>query len=172
VVGIAQQAGTEQETMKGAPICLREIHERAAVSIGCEAYPSVAFEATTLLEAVRQVIALSTRRTRQSPRCARGLTNTSIFSSPGFGPSGAIGDLRRFQNNRQVFKTAGLALSGDRSGKRNNRTPIDKRRSRWIHRRAKPRNGREPMSAKSREPGQEIGEVALRGRVLLLLAER
>ena len=47
-----------------------------------------------------------------------------LLSIPGFGPDisakviGALGDPYRFENHRQVLKLAGLDLSGDRSGKR------------------------------------------------------
>jgi transposase len=47
-----------------------------------------------------------------------------LLSIPGFGPEisamvmGTIGDPYRFENARQVLKTAGLDLSSNRSGKR------------------------------------------------------
>jgi len=41
---------------------------------------------------------------------------------------GAIGNPHRFQNHRQVLKTAGLDLSADRSGKRNDVTPVISKR--------------------------------------------
>ena len=52
------------------------------------------------------------------------------MSIPGFGPDvsakviGAIGNPYRFENHRQVLKTAGLDLSADRSGKRTDVTPV------------------------------------------------
>jgi transposase len=59
------------------------------------------------------------------PRYAKGSP-----SIPGFGPDisakvlGAIGNPYRFENHRQVLKTAGLDLSADRSGKRTAGTPV------------------------------------------------
>ena len=48
---------------------------------------------------------------------------TCLLTIPGFGPDvsskvlGALGNPHRFQNQKQVLKTAGLDLSADRSGK-------------------------------------------------------
>ena len=75
------------------------------------------------------------RRTRRLPRYAGGSLNIPFFSTiPGFGPDisakvlGAIGNPHRFENHRQVLKTAGLDLSADRSGKRNDVTPVISKR--------------------------------------------
>jgi transposase len=49
-----------------------------------------------------------------------------LLSIPGFGPDisamiiGTLGDPHRFENTRQVLKTAGLDLSSSRSGKTSN----------------------------------------------------
>ena len=51
-----------------------------------------------------------------------------------FGPDvsakvlGALGNPYRFENSRQVLKTAGLDLSADRSGKRTDATPVISKR--------------------------------------------
>lgn len=56
------------------------------------------------------------------------------MSIPGFGPDtsakvlGALGNPHRFENHRQVLKTAGLDLSADRSGKRQDVTPVISKR--------------------------------------------
>lgn len=114
---------------------LREIYEKAAVSIGCEAHPSVVFEAQTLLETLQQlhVIILETDK-KIADVCTRFEEYRFLLSIPGFGPDisakvlGAIGNPHRFQNHRQVLKTAGLDLSADRSGKRNDVTPVISKR--------------------------------------------
>jgi transposase len=114
---------------------LKEIYEKAASSIGCEAHPSVAFEAQTLLETLRQlhVTVLETDK-RIAEVCTRFEEYRYLLSIPGFGPDisakvlGAIGNPHRFHNHRQVLKTAGLDLSADRSGKRTDVTPVISKR--------------------------------------------
>jgi transposase len=114
---------------------LREIYEKAAVSIGCEVHPSVAFEARTLLETARQLHAdiLETDK-RIAEVCTRFEEYRYLLTIPGFGPDisakvlGAIGNPHRFQNHRQVLKTAGLDLSADRSGKRSDVPPVISKR--------------------------------------------
>ena len=125
----SRNGGQKQQTR------LREIYEKAAVSIGCGVHPSVAFEATTLLEMVRQ-LHLTILETDQkiAEACKRFQEYRYLLSIPGFGPDisakvlGAIGNPHRFQNHRQVLKTAGLDLSSDRSGKRNDVTPVISKR--------------------------------------------
>jgi transposase len=114
---------------------LREIYEKAAVSIGCEAHPSVAFEATTLLDAVRQLhAAIQEADKKIAEVCRRFAEYPFLLTIPGFGPDisakvlGAVGNPHRFQNHRQVLKTAGLDLSADRSGKRTDVTPVISKR--------------------------------------------
>jgi len=116
-------------------IRLREIYEKAASSIGCEVHPSVAFEAQTLLETMGRlhVTILATDK-KIAEVCGRFPEYPFLLSMPGLGPDisakvlGAIGDPHRFQNHRQVLKTAGLDLSADRSGKRNDTTPVISKR--------------------------------------------
>jgi transposase len=114
---------------------LQKIYDTAASSIGCEVHPSVAFEAETLLEAGRQLhVALGETDKRIADVCARFEEYRYLLSIPGFGPDisakvlGAIGNPHRFQNHRQVLKTAGLDLSADRSGKRTDVTPVISKR--------------------------------------------
>lgn len=114
---------------------LQEIHERAASSIGCATHPAVTFEATTLLEALRQ-LHTSIRETDKkiAEVCERFPEYPFLLTIPGFGPDvsakvlGAIGNPHRFENGRQVLKTAGLDLSADRSGKRTDVTPVISKR--------------------------------------------
>ena len=104
---------------------------RLQASIGCAAHPSVAFEATTLLEALRQLHAIILETDKKIAEvCRRFPEYPFLLTIPGFGPDisakvlGAIGNPHRFENHRQVLKTAGLDLSADRSGKRSDVTPV------------------------------------------------
>jgi len=114
---------------------LKEIYEKAADSIGCAVHPSVAFEAKTLLETLQQLHAtILETDTRIAEVCGGFEEYRYLLSIPGFGPDisakvlGAIGNPHRFQNHRQVLKTAGLDLSADRSGKRTDVTPVISKR--------------------------------------------
>ena len=114
---------------------LREVHEKASASIGCETHPSVAFEARTLLEALRQLRStIEETDTRIAEVCRRFPAYPFLLTIPGFGPDvsakvlGALGDPHRFENYRQVLKMAGLDLSSDRSGKRMEATPVISKR--------------------------------------------
>jgi transposase len=114
---------------------LREIHEKAGSSIGCRAHPSVAFEATTLLDALQQRHSTIQEMDKKIAEvCRRFPEYPFLLTIPGFGPDisakvlGAIGNPHRFENHRQVLKTAGLDLSADRSGKRNDATPVISKR--------------------------------------------
>ena len=110
---------------------LREILTKAAISVGCSVHPSVAFEASTLLEGMRQVHAMiQDTDGRIADVCKKFPEYPCLLSIPGFGPDvsakviGALGNPYRFENHRQVLKTAGLDLSADRSGKRSEVTPV------------------------------------------------
>jgi len=110
---------------------LQQIHEKAAVSIGCTVHPSVTFEAQTLLEEVRQLHTMILETDKKIAEvCERFPEYPYLLTIPGFGPDvsakvlGAIGNPYRFDNARQVLKTAGLDLSADRSGKRTDVTPV------------------------------------------------
>ena len=114
---------------------LKEIHSKAAVSIGCAAHPSVAFEASTLLDGLKglHIMILETDR-KIAEVCRRFAEYPFLMSIPGFGPDisakviGALGDPYRFENHRQVLKLAGLDLSADRSGKRTEVAPVISKR--------------------------------------------
>jgi transposase len=91
----------------------------------------VAFEAAKLLDGLREIhsVILETDR-KIADVCKRFREYPCLLSIPGFGPDvsakviGALGNPYRFENHRQVLKTAGLDLSADRSGKRTDVTPV------------------------------------------------
>jgi transposase len=104
-------------------IRLREVHEKAAVSIGCTVHPAVAFEARALLETLRQLhVTIQEADKKIAEACNRFAEYPFLLTIPGFGPDisakvlGALGNPHRFENHRQVLKPAGLDLSADRSG--------------------------------------------------------
>jgi transposase len=114
---------------------LKEIHQRAMTSIGCSASPAVPFEAGLMLDALEQIKAMTKAADTMIARtCTAFPEYPSRLSIPGFGPDvsakvlGAIGNPYRFENSRQVLKTAGLDLSADRSGKRTEGTPVISRK--------------------------------------------
>jgi len=127
---VSSRTGGEQQRHR-----LREIHQKAASSIGCRVHPSVAFEATILLESLKQLhtMILETDK-RIADVCERFSEYRFLLTIPGFGPDvsakvlGAIGNPHRFENGRQVLKTAGLDLSADRSGKRTDVAPVISKR--------------------------------------------
>jgi transposase len=103
---------------------LQTIWKMATDSVGCEAGPTVEFEAQVMVEGLKQIrqrIEEVQEKVREI--CARFPEYEFLLSIPGFGPDvsakvlGAIGDPFRFQNGRQVLKMAGLDLSAERSGK-------------------------------------------------------
>ena len=103
---------------------LQTIWRMAVDSVGCEAGPTVEFEAQVMVEGLKQ-IRESIRQIDEKIQevCSRFPEYEFLLSIPGFGPDvsskvlGAIGDPFRFQNGRQVLKMAGLDLSAERSGK-------------------------------------------------------
>jgi transposase len=121
----------------GAPQRKRlwEVHTKAAVSIGGEVHPSVAYEAGTLLDGLQQIHTMILETDGKIAEvCRRFPEYPCLLSIPGFGPDvsarvlGAIGNPHRFENHRQVLKMAGLDLSADRSGKRTDGTPVISKR--------------------------------------------
>lgn len=110
---------------------LREIREKAASSIGCAAHPSVALEGRVLVDEVRHLQELL----RETALSMRGVCHNFpeyfyLLTIPGFGPDisakvlEAIGDPCRFENHRQVLKLAGLDLSAERTGKKQDVVPV------------------------------------------------
>ncbi len=125
----SRNGGVEQRRRLG------EIHTKAASSIGCAVHPSAAFEASALLEGLRQFHAVMLETDKQiAAVCRRFPEYPCLLSIPGFGPDstakvlGALGNPYRFENHRQVLKLAGLDLSADRSGKRTEVTPVISKR--------------------------------------------
>jgi transposase len=103
---------------------LQAIWKLAVDSIGCEATPTVEFEAQVMVEGLKQIRdALRSIEEKIQEICCRFAAYEYLLSIPGFGPDvsskvlGAVGDPFRFQNGRQVLKLAGLDLNAERSGK-------------------------------------------------------
>ncbi len=109
---------------------LLEIHAKAAHSIGCAPTAAVPFEAQLTLTLRGQITTMLKEVDQAIERVCKGFPEYGcLLSIPGFGPDvsakvlGALGDPHRFENGRQVLKMAGLDLSGDKSGKRED-TPM------------------------------------------------
>jgi transposase len=123
---VSSSAGGQKQRRR-----LEEIREKAASSIGCEAHPSVAFEGRVLVEEIRRLQDLL-GETHANIRavCHHFPEYFFLLTIPGFGPDisakvlGAIGNPHRFENHRQVLKLAGLDLSADRSGKKQDVAPV------------------------------------------------
>jgi len=103
---------------------LQSIWKMAVDSVGCEAGPVVEFEAKVMVEGLRQIRErIGQIEEKIHEVCLPFPEYQYLLSIPGFGRDvaskvlGAIGDPYRFQNGRQVLKTAGLDLSAERSGK-------------------------------------------------------
>jgi len=118
---VSSRSGGEQQKMR-----LSEIHTKAARSIGCALTPAASFEAEHLLTTIAHVKTMITEIDLAIETvCKRFPEYPCLLSIPGFGPDvsakvlGAIGNPHRFDNGRQVLRTAGLDLSGDKSDKRN-----------------------------------------------------
>jgi transposase len=96
----------------------------AVDSVGCEAGPTVEFEAQVMVEGLKQIReSIGEIDEKIQEVCSQFPEYKCLLSIPGFGPDvsskvlGAIGDPFRFQNGKQVLKMAGLDLSAERSGK-------------------------------------------------------
>jgi len=103
---------------------LQAIWKVAVDSIGCEAGPTVEFEAQVMVEGLKQIReALRSIEEKIQEICVQFPEYEYLLSIPGFGPDvsskvlGAVGDPFRFQNGQQVLKLAGLDLNAERSGK-------------------------------------------------------
>lgn len=104
-------------------------------TIGCTPDGSVAFEAGMLSEGLRAIQAMIDDTDKKIEEVAKDVPEyPCLMSIPGFGPVvssmviGAIGDPHRFENGRQVLKTAGYDLSADRTGKRTDSVPVISKR--------------------------------------------
>jgi transposase len=103
---------------------LQTIWKMAVDSVGCEAGPTVEFEAQVMVEGLKEIRQrIEEVEEKIQEVCSQFPEYEFLLSIPGFGPDvsskvlGAIGDPFRFQNGRQVLKMAGLDLSAERSGK-------------------------------------------------------
>jgi transposase len=103
---------------------LQAIWKLAVDSIGCEAGPTVEFEAQVMVEGLKQIReALRSIEGKIQEICCQFPEYEYLLSIPGFGPDvsskvlGAVGDPFRFQNGQQVLKLGGLDLNAERSGK-------------------------------------------------------
>jgi transposase len=163
----------------------------AVDSVGCEAGPVVEFEAKVMVEGLRQ-IQESIRQIEEKIHevCLQFLEYQYLLSIPGFGRDvaskvlGAIGDPYRFQNGRQVLKTAGLDLSAERSGKSSERAiPVLSKRGKAdlrfaLYQAALIASVRDPgfigyytekLRGREREPGIKIKmRVKLAAKLLLI----
>ena len=104
---------------------LREIWQKASVSIGCEVGEAVGFEAKVMVEGLRQIRQSIGETDEQITGLCVGFPEYEyLLSIPGYGPVvsskvlGAIGNPFRFTRGKQVLKMAGLDLGAHRSGKR------------------------------------------------------
>jgi transposase len=170
---------------------LQSIWKMAVDSVGCEAGPVVEFEAKVMVEGLRQ-IRESIRQIEEKIHevCLQFLEYQYLLSIPGFGRDvaskvlGAIGDPYRFQNGRQVLKTAGLDLSAERSGKSSERAiPVLSKRGKAdlrfaLYQAALIASVRDPgfigyytekLRGREREPGIKIKmRVKLAAKLLLI----
>jgi transposase len=103
---------------------LQAIWKMVVDSVGCEAGPTVEFEARVMVEGLREIRKrIEEIEEKIQEVCSRVPEYEFLLSIPGFGPDvsskvlGGIGDPFRFQNGRQVLKMAGLDLSAERSRK-------------------------------------------------------
>ena len=95
----------------------------------------MAYEAQTLLEGLGQIQGMLRETDARIEKMGQRFPEYPfLLSIPGFGPTiaatvlGALGNPHRFDNERQVLKTAGLDLSADTSGKRDEATPVISKR--------------------------------------------
>ena len=111
---------------------LRKIHDLAYESIGCSMNRFAEFEATILVDQVKETKQLIKQIDAQIEEAASAFIEYHcLLSIPGFGPYisavvlAKIGDPFRFENRGQVIKMSGYDLSAKRSGKSSDKaTPV------------------------------------------------
>jgi transposase len=116
---VASRNGGEKQRIR-----IRQIWNKAHLSIGCKAHEAARFEALLLMEGLQkiQTVIRATDKAIENI-CVKLPEYHCLLSIPGFGPDisamsiGTIGNPERFENTRQVLKTAGLDLSSNKSGK-------------------------------------------------------
>ena len=103
---------------------LHTIQKLAVDSIGCEMGEGACLEAQVMVDGLRHIReAIKATEAKIEEICGSFPEYACLLTIPGFGPDvsskvlGALGNPHRFQNQKQVLKTAGLDLSADRSGK-------------------------------------------------------
>jgi len=103
---------------------LEGIWEKAGETIGCDGVPGVEHESRLMVEGLKQIREMIKETEDKIQELCKPFPEYKyLLTIPGFGPDvsskvlGAIGDVSRFQNGKQVLKLAGLDLSADRSGK-------------------------------------------------------
>jgi len=123
---VSSRSGGEKQRRR-----LWELHQKAPSSIGCAAHAAVSFEARLLLEGLQHIhLMIQEADKKIAEVCTRFPEYPCLLSIPGFGPDvsakvlGAVSNPHRFDNARQVLKTAGLDLSAQRSGKKTDVKPV------------------------------------------------
>ncbi len=104
---------------------LQKIHRLAVESIGCPMGPAAEFEATLLVEKLKEVRRqLKEISDLMADFCMQFAEYRFVLTIPGFGPYisarvlASIANPWRFDKSSQVLKLAGYDLSAQRSGKR------------------------------------------------------
>jgi transposase len=104
---------------------LEKIHRLAAESVGCPMGPAAEFEATLLVEKLREVRGQVKKTADLMEDYCMEFTEYSILLTiPGFGPYisarvlASISNPWRFDSSNQLIKIAGYDLGAQRSGKR------------------------------------------------------
>ncbi|QWV94672.1 IS110 family transposase [Geomonas oryzisoli] len=103
---------------------LHELWKIANESAGCQVHAAARWEAQSLVAKLKAVRTMVKDNEHRMETVAKQFPEyQSLLSIPGFGPIvstmvlAAIGDPFRFENRKQVLRTAGLDLSAERSGK-------------------------------------------------------
>ena len=106
---------------------LQKIHRLAVESVGCSMGPAAEFEATLLVDKLKQVRRqLKEIAGLMEDFCMEFVEYSCLLTIPGFGPYiaarvlASIANPRRFDSSNQVIKLAGYDLGANRSGKTSN----------------------------------------------------
>jgi transposase len=104
---------------------LQKIHRLAGESIGCPMGPAAEFEATLLMQKVKEVRRqLKEISDLMADFCMQFAEYSFLLTIPGFGPYisarvlASIANPWRFDSSNQVIKMAGYDLGAKRSGKK------------------------------------------------------
>jgi len=106
---------------------LQKIHRLAVESVGCSMGPAAEFEATLLVDKLKQVRRqLKEIADLMEDFCMEFVEYSCLLTIPGFGPYiaarvlASIANPWRFDSSNQVIKLAGYDLGANRSGKTSN----------------------------------------------------